>query len=122
MSRVVHFEIGADDVQRAVRFYSEVFGWKIDAWGGPMEYYLATTGEPGEMGIDGAIMPRPDPNMTTINTIGVASIEESCDKIIAAGGKVVTPKAPIPGVGYFANCLDSEGNPIGVLQPDPNAQ
>jgi len=57
MSKVIHFEIHADDPQRAIRFYSSAFGWKIDRWGGPMDYWLVTAGAEGEPGINGAVMP-----------------------------------------------------------------
>jgi len=118
MPRVVHFEIQADEPERAVKFYTDVFGWKIGKWGGEMDYWLATTGEKGEMGIDGAIMPREHPGVSTINTVGVASIDDAIKKVKKAGGKVVTPKQPIPGIGVFAYCQDTEGNLFGILQPD----
>ncbi len=57
MGRPIHFELAALDPQRAVAFYRSVFGWDIGTWGGPMEYYLIHTGDPGEPGIDGAIAP-----------------------------------------------------------------
>ncbi len=56
-----------------------------------------------------------------INTIGVDSVDDSVAKIVANGGKVVEPKMPIPGIGYFAYCLDTEGNAFGVMQSDPSA-
>lgn len=58
MSRVVHFEIPADDTSRAIQFYKSVFDWDIQKTQMPMEYYLATTGKQGTMGINGAIMDR----------------------------------------------------------------
>ena len=60
MPRVIHFEIHADDPSRAVKFYTEVFGWKIEKWQGPMDYWLVYTGKE-EPGIDGAIMKREQP-------------------------------------------------------------
>jgi predicted enzyme related to lactoylglutathione lyase len=118
MPRVIHFEISADDPERAVRFYEKAFGWRTRKWPGPMDYWLITTGEPGEPGIDGAIMHRQDPGAPVVNTIGVPSIEQSIERVKAAGGEVLTPKMPIPGVGWFANCKDSEGNMFGIMQPD----
>ena len=64
MSRVNHFEINADDPERAAKFYANVCGWKIDKWKGPIEYWLVTTGESDEPGIDGAIMRREKPLRT----------------------------------------------------------
>jgi len=120
MPRVVHFEINADDPKRAVEFYRQVFGWQIRKWEGPIEYWLVKTGEEGEPGIDGAIMPRMGQG-TTYNTVDVRSVDEYVQKIVAAGGQVVSPKQAVPGVGYFAYVADTEGNVFGVMQDDPNA-
>jgi predicted enzyme related to lactoylglutathione lyase len=122
MSRVVHFEIGADDPERASKFYADVFGWKINKWEGPVDYWLATTGESDEPGIDGAIMQRSKPVDTTVNTISVDSADEFMKKVAASGGKVLTDKTTVPGVGYFAYCTDTEGNPFGIMENDPEAK
>ena len=121
MPRVIHFEISADNPQRAVKFYSRVFGWKIDKFP-PMDYWLATTGDEKEPGIDGAIQARTQFKAPVINTIGVENFEEYKAKIEKAGGKSVTPRQAIPGIGYFAYFLDSEGNPFGIMQNDPKAK
>ncbi|MFQ6124624.1 MAG: VOC family protein [Candidatus Heimdallarchaeota archaeon] len=121
MLRVVHFEIGVDDPERAVKFYQDVFGWKIEKWDGPIDYWLITTGEESEPGIDGGLMRREN-SETTINTVEVPSLDEFVEKIAKAGGKVVRPKSTIPGVGYMAYCHDSEGNMFGLMQPDPTAK
>jgi hypothetical protein len=122
MPRVIHFEICADDPDRAVEFYTEALGWKISKWEGPMEYWLIRTGEEkGEPGIDGAIMGRED-DWTTINTISVPSLDEYRQKVEKAGGKVVSPKQTVPGVGYHCYCLDTEGNVFGILEEDLSAQ
>jgi predicted enzyme related to lactoylglutathione lyase len=122
MSKVVHFEINVDNPQRAIKFYSSAFGWKIDKYGGgQMDYWLVTAGAEGEPGINGAIMPR-NGNLTTVNTIGVASLEEAIKAVEKAGGKVTQPKMTIPKIGYFTYCLDTEGNTFGILQPDMSAE
>ena len=121
MPRVIHFELTADDPERATEFYSKVFGWQIQKWAGPQDYWLITTGEAGTLGIDGAIMRRGDFSAPVINTIDVPSVDEFVAKITANGGSVVAPKMPIPGIGYFAYCKDTEGNVFGVMQSDPSA-
>jgi predicted enzyme related to lactoylglutathione lyase len=121
MAKVIHFEIHADNPQRAINFYSKAFGWKIDKWGGEMDYWLVTAGAEGEPGINGAIMPRTG-NQSTVNTISVASVEEAVKAIEKAGGKITQPKMPIPGIGYFAYCQDTEGNAFGILKPDMSAK
>jgi hypothetical protein len=122
MKRVVHFDISADDPERAVKFYTDVFGWQGQKWDGPMDYWLVTTGPEGEPGIDGGIAKRRMPTESTTNTIDVPSVDEFLEKITAAGGKVIAPKMPIPGVGYFAMCLDTEGNPFGLMEEDTDAK
>jgi len=122
MSRVVHFEIPVDDPERATKFYTKVFGWKIKKWEGPMDYWLVTTGDKSAPGIDGAIMQRSEMASTVVNSIDVPSVDDFIKKVTKNGGKVITPKTPIPGVGYFAYCKDTEGNMFGILQPDMSAK
>jgi len=122
MPRVIHFEICVDDPDRAIKFYKDVFGWKIGKWGGPLDYWLVEAGKGKEPGINGALMKRIDPRATTINTISVPSVDEFIKKIEKSGGKRVTKKEPIPGVGYFAYCQDTEGNTFGIMESDKSAK
>lgn len=126
MARVVHFEIHADDPDRAVRFYTNVFGWSIQKWNGPMDYWLVTTGPDTEPGINGAIMRRSDKvdakGVTTfVCTIGVDDIDSTIAKLEPYGLEVALPKGPIPGVGWQAYYRDTEGNLFGIHQSDANA-
>jgi predicted enzyme related to lactoylglutathione lyase len=122
MPRVVHFELSAENPDRAITFYKEVFGWQINKWEGPIEYWLVTTGEKEEPGIDGGIIRRDQSSGNTINTIDVPDVDKYVEKIVNAGGKVKQPKMSIPGVGYAAYVQDTEGNTFGIMQNDPNAQ
>lgn len=115
MPRVVHFELPADDPERAGAFYRSVFGWKIDKWDGPVDYWLVTTGEEGTPGIDGAISPR-EQGATVTYTVDVPSVDEYVEKVLAAGGTIALPKQEVPGVGYLAYCADTEGNVFGVME------
>ncbi|MDD3654285.1 MAG: VOC family protein [Desulfotomaculaceae bacterium] len=115
MARVIHFELNADQPERAVQFYENVFNWQIIKWDGPEDYWLIETGEV-KQGINGAIIKRRHPGETTVNTISVVDIEEFMEKIRKAGGKVLTEKMTIPGVGYVAYCQDTEGNTFGIIQ------
>lgn len=121
MPRPVHFDISADDTARAVKFYSNVFGWKFEKWGGPFEYWMITTGASPEPGIDGGMSKR-EAGYQNSNTIGVSSVDEYTAKITAAGGKITRPKAAIPSVGWFAMFTDPDGNQFGILQPDESAK
>jgi predicted enzyme related to lactoylglutathione lyase len=122
MPRVVHFELPADDPQRAIAFYEKVFGWTITKWGGPFDYWLVTTGSDDEPGINGAITPRMRPEQVTTETIGVESVDDSLKKIVEAGGTITQPKQAVPGIGYVAYCTDTEGTLFGIIQPDMSAK
>jgi len=120
---VVHFEIPADDPERAVRFYRELFGWKIDHWsppGGGMDYWMvrtATNGEsggPAGPGINGGILKRMHPQHLPMNYVSVDSLDEYARKAEALGGQVVVPKTEVPTVGWFTIIKDTEGNVVGL--------
>lgn len=111
MATRVHFEIPTDDLERAKKFYAELFGWKIERYPGPMEYWMiTTTNEKGEKAVDGGMMQRQNPQQPITNYIGIPSIDEYAVKVEKLGGKVVVPKMAVPGIGYFAVCLDTENN------------
>lgn len=121
MGRVVHFEICAENPDRASKFYSDVFGWKIEKWSGPIDYWLVMTGDENAKGIDGGIKKKEFPEEKTINTIDVASLDTTLEKITQAGGEIVMPRSAIPGVGYMAYCRDNEGILFGVMESDTSA-
>lgn len=115
-SRVVHFEIPSDDPDRAAQFYAGAFGWKIQKWTGPQEYWLVDTGE-GEPGINGGIMRRTAPFDRIINTIGVADIDAATARIGELGAKLVGEKMTIPDIGFLQYAMDPDGNMFGMMQP-----
>jgi hypothetical protein len=81
-----------------------------------------TTGDiQAQGGINGAITKKQGPNIATVNTIEVPSVDEFTEKIAKSGGKVISPKMTISGIGYMAYCRDTEGNVFGILQPDMSA-
>src|SRR3989304_654563 len=125
MARVVHFEIVADDLDRATKFSTTVFGWKADRWGNE-RYVLLTTGPDGQPGINGGIMPRVKPFAKKggfaafICTVEGPEIKlkEMVEKVKAAGGKQVTDIQTIPGIGIHAYFEDTEGNIFGIMQSE----
>jgi predicted enzyme related to lactoylglutathione lyase len=122
MPTIVHFEIAADDLQRAKKFYSDLLGWKIEKVPGPMDYWMiATTDENGQPGLGGGMMPRQNPQHMVINYFDVPSVDQYTAKVEQAGGKIVMGKTTVPGMGYFAVCLDTENNPLGIWETDSNA-
>lgn len=118
MNRVTHFEILADDAERLQKFYQNVFGWRFEKWAGPMEYWMVYTGE-GE-GIDGGLSIR-SPESANMNTIEIADLDETIDKVTSSGGTIIAPKNAIPGVGWFAIFKDTDENLFGLMQSDPEA-
>ena len=129
MSRVIHFEIHADDPERAQKFYGDLFGWLFTRLPGPQDYWLITTGAADEPGIDGGLLPRQGPPPTEGQavsgyacTIGVDSVDETAEKITTAGGKICVEKMPVPGIGWLAYAQDPEGNIFGIHQEDAAAK
>ena len=122
MSRIVHFEVPADNPERAQKFYAQALGWEFTQFGGPMAYWLVKTGPNGEAGIDGGMMKREKAGQGPILVAGVASIDPAIARITQAGGTPALPKMAIPGVGWAAYFVDTEGNVFGVFQSDENAK
>ncbi|MDD5693487.1 MAG: VOC family protein [Patescibacteria group bacterium] len=119
--RIVHFEIPADDPERAKDFYEKVFGWKIEKWDGPMDYWLVNTGEK-DPGINGGLTRRADPVTITTNTVGVENLDNKLNEVTGAGGEIVMPRSVIPNMGYLAYCKDTEGNIFGLMESDESAE
>lgn len=115
-SRVVHFEIPAEDPERTARFYSNAFGWKIQKWNGPQEYWLVDTGD-GEPGINGGIMRRTPPFDRVVNTVNVDNIDAATARVKEFGATLVGEKMNIPDVGYLQYAQDPDGNIFGMMQP-----
>lgn len=130
MPRPIHFEIQADDPARAIAFYQKLFGWTFHKFeGGPMPYWLVTTGPDGTPGINGGLHPRIGPKpvdgqavIAYVCTIDVPNVDDYVANATAAGGTCCVPRMPIPGVGWLAYATDSEGNIFGMMQHDPQAK
>jgi predicted enzyme related to lactoylglutathione lyase len=116
MSRVIEFEVDAEDSERAIRFYESVFGWRFNKLCGTSDCCLIKTVDDDKPGMNGGLMIRLNPRTNTVNTIEVPPIEHFIDVVEENGGKVVTEKITIPGVGYLVYCQDTEGNAFGVFE------
>lgn len=126
MARVVHFEIHAEDPERAARFYRAVLGWEIRKWDGPMEYWTVRTGDDAQPGINGGMIRRRgtidgQAVIAYVCTVDVESLDRGLAAVAEQGGMVALPKMPVPGVGWLAYVKDSEGNLLGLLESDPSA-
>ena len=123
MSRVVHFEVPSTDLAASKMFYENVFGWKFTSYGGgPVEYWLISTGDPSAPGINGGLGGAANDLKATVNTVDVDDVEEALRKVQANGGQVIMPKEEIPGVGWLAYVREPGGAVIGMMQALPGAR
>lgn len=133
MNRVVHFEIHADDTERAKKFYADVFGWTAQDMGDKFGNYIILTSGPGmdaldklpqDPGINGGMIkrnaPMPPVGSSPIGYVcimGVQDVDAMVAKVKAAGGAEHMAAMDVPNVGRLAYCGDTEGNTFGMLQP-----
>jgi uncharacterized protein len=126
MPRVIHFEVHAEDPERAVRFYAETLGWQFVKWDAPVDYWLIKTGPDGTPGIDGGLVRRHGTVDGTaviayVCTVDVDNVDAMVAKVAENGGAIALPKMAVPGVGWLAYGKDTEGNVFGMMQADPTA-
>jgi predicted enzyme related to lactoylglutathione lyase len=135
MNRPVHFEIHAENPERAAAFYRNVFGWDIKQWG-TVPYWMVMTGSGDKTelqgkwgGIDGGLLPRKGaapvdgaPVNAWVCTTDVENIDETIAKVEKEGGKVALAKELMAGVGYIAYYKDTEGNIFGMIQALPQTE
>ena len=123
MPTIVYFNISADDIERAKKFYAELFDWKIEKVTEPLEYYsIETTALSGEEGLSGGITKREYPDQKNITFIGVPSVDECIDNVKKLGGKVLELNKDAAGVGYLAIFNDTENNTFGLWKEDKNTK
>lgn len=123
MPTIVHFDISADDIGRATKFYSELFDWRFEKLPGPVDYALIVTRTlSGEEGLGGGMGKREKPDERITNFVGVPSVDEYIKKAEELGGRVVQPKTAVPNTGYLAVCLDTENNTFGLWEDNKNAK
>ena len=125
MDRVVHFEIPAENLERAKKFYSENFGWKLNQLGPEVgNYVLVHTGPTDAEGmpqdrafINGGMMPRDPSASSPVLVIAVADADQAVEQVTKSGGRLVGEILDIPNVGRYARVEDTEGNVIAVIKP-----
>ena len=122
MPTICHFEIPADNVDRAKKFYSELFDWKIEQYP-EMEYWLISTKDKkGKKGLGGGLMKRVKAQQQITVHIDVPSIDKYAKKVEENGGKILMPKTSVPTIGWFAVCLDTENNVFELWEDDKKAK
>ena len=125
-NNVSHFDIHADDLPRARRFYERVFGWQFRAWG-PPDFFLIQTGTDADPGIHGALTRRHDPvksrGMIGFEcTISVDDVDAIAAAVEANGGKVTQPRTVIATVGTLIQFHDTEGNVVCAMKYDASVR
>jgi uncharacterized protein len=136
MPTIVHFEVPSDNLERTKRFYTELFGWKMEKMQGmgQREYWTFSTSSSDRSGgnnsnggdgsgssteqrtISGGMMERQMPQEPIMVYIGVDSVTEYSNKIERLGGKVIKQKTEVPGYGWFAICTDTENNGFALWE------
>ena len=128
MATIVHFDLPADDTERAKIFYSSLFGWTFEPWtfeqspGYTDYYFIATTDNDGSPGVGGGLGKRGAPDQKIVNYIDVSSIDFTLEEVVRLGGKVLVPKTAVEKYGYMAVCEDTEGNSFGLWEENPEAE
>lgn len=121
-----YFDLTVRNLTDARRFFEQVLGWRFQKFPMPYEYYRIEAGPDDEPGIDGGIGAMKDAPIVgdapaTVVTIPVVNLDEYLARVEAAGGRVVEPKLPIPGIGWYATCAEPGGLRFGMIQADPDA-
>lgn len=120
-SSIVWFEIPADNVERAKKFYSALFGWRIEKFPGATDYWHIDTGG-GDRTRDGGLMARKHAEQPITNYVAVSSVDESAAKVQKLGGKICVPKTAVPQMGYFVVCQDTENNTFALWEMNQRAK
>ena len=126
---IVHFEIYADDPEKLSKFYSTLFDWAIEPMPG-MDYRLVKTvdtdgkGMPTQQGINGGLVKRPEGYGVNapVNYISVDSLDSAVKRAQDLGAEMTKPRAPVPGMGWFAMLIDPQGNHFALWEQDANAK
>lgn len=135
MPTVVHFEIPSDNLERTKKFYTELFGWKMEKMPGTgqREYWTFYTtssdkggrnnsnsadgsGSSEQRTVSGGMMERQMPQEPIMIYIGVDSVTEYSNKVERLGGRVIKQKTDVPGYGWFAICTDTENNGFALWE------
>jgi len=128
MPTIVYLQIPSDDIERSKKFYTQLFGWKIDKSPeantpeGMENWSITTTDHNGKEALGGGMSKRQMPQQQITNFIDIGSVDEYLSKVERLGGKVVVPKTAVPGMGYYAVCLDTENNSFGIFGSSENVK
>jgi uncharacterized protein len=114
MGGITHFEIRSGDFERARGFWESLLGWKFRDVEGPMQYTMAEVGGNPTAGL----YVSENSERGLVVYFDVDDVQAATDRVRELGGQVTTERTPIPEIGWFAHCVDTEGNPFGVFTAD----
>lgn len=120
-NKVVHFEIPADNLEKAQKFYGDVFGWTFKKFDDDYIMIIAAEtdkdGRTSEVGaINGGLQKRGPRALAPTLVIGVEDIDNALAMVKGNGGTVAVNKDKVGDEGYYAQFNDPEGNRIGLFQ------
>jgi predicted enzyme related to lactoylglutathione lyase len=121
MSAIVHFDVPAEDIERAKKFYSTLLGWKFESFPEMQYNLITTTNLDGTPGVGGGMGKRMEPSQRMMNYFGVSSLDTAMKQVKSLGGRILTDKMAVPRMGYLVNCVDTEGNAFGLWEEDTKA-
>jgi predicted enzyme related to lactoylglutathione lyase len=126
MMKPTYFDLSVHDVAAARRFFESALGWQFERFAFPYEYWRISAGPAGEPGIDGGLAKVADAPLAagrplTQVTVEVPDLDAVIARVTAANGRVLEPRAPIPGIGWYATCAEPGGLMFGLIQSDPAA-
>lgn len=121
-----YFDFTVKNVGTTKQFFERVFGWRFERFAMPYEYYRIQAGAPDEPGIDGGIGAVKDTAISggkplTQVTMPVTNLDEYLTRVSTNGGRIIEPRMPIPGIGWYATCAEPGGLTFGIIEADPNA-
>jgi uncharacterized protein len=119
---IVWFEVPADDLGRAKKFYGSLFGWSFAKIPAAIDDYWHIDTGGKDATPDGGLMPRMHPKQSITNYVSVPSVTVAMKKVEKLGGTVCTSKTAVPRMGYFAICQDTEGNTFALWEMNERAK
>jgi uncharacterized protein len=118
MATITYFEYIVEDLERAKKFYGDLFGWKFRPF--TDEYVSVDTYDlDGMPGLAGGLMKRQHPEHKAVNYITVEDLDKSALQVVSLGGSIIVPKATVPGVGQMIHCMDCDGNVFSLWKALP---
>ena len=114
--QMVHVELPAGDTGKAREFWGTLFGWQFEEYPGPNEYHMTRLSDNQGAAISGVDDDKRGPRVY----FDVDDINASAGQVNQLGGEA-GEAMPVPSMGWFALCTDTEGNEFGLWQTDSNA-